>query len=135
MLCQVLACLPLPHAICSKPVATSTGLLYVVRRRRTAARFTGPSEVLIITQFHLNCVVKAEEQVSPRSKNMKSKSLLIIILMTVVPILASPPTKSGAHSAPSNAPAAADSLLPDPGPTHQPAPPRSPGPPDVLQEN
>ena len=47
-------------------------------------------------------------------------TILIIILMTVIPILASAQAKSGDDSAPSNAPAAADSLLPDPGPTNVP---------------
>ena len=47
---------------------------------------------------------------------MKAKSILIIILMTVIPILASAQAKSGDDSAPSNAPAAADSLLPDRAP-------------------
>src|SRR4029077_11148163 len=57
MSCQLLVCPPLPHAICSKPAATLTGLSYVVRRKRTPAKFTGPSEVLIITLSHLSCVV------------------------------------------------------------------------------
>jgi LTXXQ motif family protein len=65
---------------------------------------------------------------------MKAKSILIIILMTVIPILASAQAKSGDDSAPSNAPAAADSLLPDPGPTNVPAGPGSLGPEEVLQE-
>ncbi len=65
---------------------------------------------------------------------MKAKSILIIILMSVIPILASAQAKSGDDSAPSNAPAAADSLLPDPGPTNVPAGPGSLGPEEVLQE-
>src|SRR5882762_593873 len=57
MSCQLLVCPPLPHAICSKPAATLTGLSYVVPCKRTPAKFIGPSEVLIITQSHLSCVV------------------------------------------------------------------------------
>jgi hypothetical protein len=57
MSCQLLACPPLPHAIYSKPAATLTGLSYVVPCKLTPAKFTGPSEVLIITQSHLSCVV------------------------------------------------------------------------------
>src|SRR5438132_14110567 len=108
--------------------------MYVGLLKLTEVRLIDTSEIMNITQFHLNCVVKAEEQVSPRSKNMKAKSILIIILMTVIPILASAQAKSGDDSAPSNAPAAADSLLPDPGPTNVPAGPGSLGPEEVLQE-
>src|SRR5580704_15572319 len=54
---RLLVCPPLPHAICSKPAATLTGLSYVVPCKRTPARFTGPSEALIITQSHLSCVL------------------------------------------------------------------------------
>src|SRR5882762_4772345 len=57
MSCQLLVCPPLPHAIYSKPAATLTGLSYVVPCKRTPAKFTIPSEVLIITQSHLSCVV------------------------------------------------------------------------------
>src|ERR1700719_2320933 len=53
---QLLVCPPLPHAIYSKPAATLTGLSYVVPCKRTPAKFTGPSKVLIITQSHLSCV-------------------------------------------------------------------------------
>src|SRR5580700_6639459 len=56
MSCQLLVCPPLPRAICSKPAATLTGLSYVVPCKRTPAKFTGPSEVPIITQSHLSCV-------------------------------------------------------------------------------
>src|SRR5579863_4844377 len=58
MSCQLLGCPPLPHAICSKPAATLTGLSYVVPCKRTPVKFTGPSEVLIIIQSHLSCVVQ-----------------------------------------------------------------------------
>ena len=54
---------------------------------------------------------------------MKAKVILIIILMTVIPILSLAQTQSGDDSASTNPPAAADSLLPDPGPTAVPAGP------------
>jgi Spy/CpxP family protein refolding chaperone len=65
---------------------------------------------------------------------MKAKLILIAILMTVIPILSSAQTQSGDDGASTNPPAAADSLLPDPGPTTVPAGPGSLGPQDVLQE-
>jgi hypothetical protein len=65
---------------------------------------------------------------------MKAKSILIIIFMTVIPILASAQANSGNDSAPTNPPASADSLLPDPGPTNVPVGPGSLGPQEVLQE-
>src|ERR1700741_3561614 len=65
---------------------------------------------------------------------MKAKVILIIILMTVIPILSLAQTQSGDDSASTNPPAAADSVLPDPGPTPVPAGPGSLGPEDVLQE-
>jgi predicted lipoprotein len=65
---------------------------------------------------------------------MKAKLILIIILMTVIPILGLAQTQSGDDSASTNPPAAADSLLPDPGPTAVPAGPGSLGPQDVLQQ-
>src|SRR5246127_2990765 len=65
---------------------------------------------------------------------MKAKLILIIILVTVIPILSLAQTQSGDDSASTNPPAAADSLLPDPGPTAVPAGPGSLGPEDVLQE-
>jgi hypothetical protein len=65
---------------------------------------------------------------------MKAKSILIIIFMTVIPILASAQANSGNDSAPTNPPASAGSLLPDPGPTNVPAGPGSLGPQEVLQE-
>src|ERR1700758_312645 len=65
---------------------------------------------------------------------MKAKLILIIILMTVIPILSLAQTQSGDDSASTNPPAAADSLLPDPGPTAVPAGPGSLGPQDVLQQ-
>src|ERR1700741_3376863 len=64
---------------------------------------------------------------------MKAKVILIIILMTVIPILSLAQTQSGDDSASTNPPAAADSLLPDPGPTAVPAGPGSLGPQDSLQ--
>src|ERR1700719_4130618 len=81
MSCQLLVCPPLPHAICSKPAGTLTGLSYVVPCKRTPAEFTGSSEVLIITQSHLSCVVltpashvvrnKVREQAEPvRTRNL-----------------------------------------------------------------
>src|ERR1700756_5404162 len=57
MLCPPLAWQPRLHDIGSKRPATSTGLSYVVRCRRTPAGFTGPSGVLTITQSHLSCIV------------------------------------------------------------------------------
>src|ERR1700746_557735 len=57
MSCQLLVCPPLPHAICSKRAATLTGLSCVVPCKWTQAKFTGPSEVLIITQSHLSCIL------------------------------------------------------------------------------
>ena len=65
---------------------------------------------------------------------MKAKLILIIILMTVIPILSLAQTQSGDDSASTNPPAAADSLLPDPGRTGIPAGPGSLGPQDVLQQ-
>src|ERR1700747_879422 len=65
---------------------------------------------------------------------MKAKVILIIILMTVIPILGLAQTQSGDDSASTNPPAAADSLLPDPGPTAVPAGPGSLGAQDVLQQ-
>ena len=64
---------------------------------------------------------------------MKAKSILILILITVIPILASAQANSGNDSAPTNPPAAADSLLPDPGPVIVPAGPGPAGPEDALQ--
>jgi len=58
---------------------------------------------------------------------MKAKLILIATLMTVIPILSLAQTQSRDDSAPTNPPAAADSLLPDPGPTIVPA---GPGPSD-----
>src|SRR5579864_5020187 len=57
ILCQLLVCPPLPHAIYSRPAVILTGLSYVVPCKRTAAKFTGPSEVRIITQSHLSCIL------------------------------------------------------------------------------
>jgi Spy/CpxP family protein refolding chaperone len=65
---------------------------------------------------------------------MKAKIILIIILMTVIPVLSLAQTQSGDDNASTNPPAAADSLLPDPGPTTVPAGPGSLGPQDVLQQ-
>jgi Spy/CpxP family protein refolding chaperone len=65
---------------------------------------------------------------------MKAKLILIIILMTVIPILSLAQTQSGDDSASTNPPAAADSLLPNPGPTTVPAGPGSLGLQEVLQE-
>jgi predicted lipoprotein len=65
---------------------------------------------------------------------MKAKLILIATLMTVIPILSLAQTQSGDDSASTNPPAAADSLLPDPGPTAVPAGPGSLGPQDVLQQ-
>src|SRR5580693_1393701 len=72
---RLLVCPPLPHAICSKRAATLTGLSYVVPCKRTQAKFTGPSEVRIITQSRLSCVLltplchvvpnKVQEQAEP----------------------------------------------------------------------
>ena len=57
MSCQLLVYPLLPHAICSKRAATLTGLSYVVACKWTQAKFTGPSEVLTITQSHLSCIL------------------------------------------------------------------------------
>jgi Spy/CpxP family protein refolding chaperone len=65
---------------------------------------------------------------------MKSKSILIAVLMTVIPILSSAQAQSGDDSAPTNPPPAADSLLPDPGPTIVPAGPGPVGPEDVFRD-
>jgi Spy/CpxP family protein refolding chaperone len=65
---------------------------------------------------------------------MKAKLILIAILMTVIPILSSAQPQSGDDGASTNLPAAADSLLRDPGPTAVPAGPGPLGPQDVLQE-
>src|ERR1700745_4454140 len=65
---------------------------------------------------------------------MKAKLILIAILMTVIPILGLAQTQSGEDNASTNPPAAADSLLPDPGPTAVPAGPGPLGPQDVLQK-
>jgi hypothetical protein len=75
-----------------------------------------------------------EEQVSPRSKNMKAKLILIVILMTAIPGRSSAQTKSGADRAPTNLAGTPDSLIPDPGPTNVPDAPTSPGPQQVLLE-
>jgi Spy/CpxP family protein refolding chaperone len=65
---------------------------------------------------------------------MKAKLILILILMTVIPALSSAQAKSGSDRAPTNPPAAADSLLPDPGAAVVPAGPGPAGPEDALQE-
>src|SRR5882762_877200 len=78
--------------------------------------------------------LEVEEQVSPRTKNMKAKLSLIVILMTVIPGLSSAQTKSGADSAPTNLAGTPDLLAPNPGPTNVPDTPASPGPQQVLQE-
>ena len=65
---------------------------------------------------------------------MKAKLILIIILMTVIPVLSSAQAKSGNDRAPTNPPAAADSLLPDPCPAVVPAGPGPAGPEDALQD-
>ena len=65
---------------------------------------------------------------------MKAKLILMIILMTVIPVLSSAQAKSRNDRAPTNPPAAADSLLPDPGPAVVPAGPGLAGPEDALQE-
>src|SRR5580658_6882431 len=63
---------------------------------------------------------------------MKAKLVLIVILMTVIPVLSSAQTQSGADSAPTNLSGAPDLHVPNPGPV--PAAPASPGPQQVLQE-
>jgi LTXXQ motif family protein len=65
---------------------------------------------------------------------MKAKLILIIILMTVIPVLSSAQAKSRNDTAPTNPPAAADSLLTDPGAAVVPAGPGPAGPEDALQE-
>lgn len=65
---------------------------------------------------------------------MKAKIILIVILTSLIPFLSSAQTKSGDDSTPTNPPAAADSLLPGPGPTNMPEGPDSLGPQEVSQE-
>ena len=65
---------------------------------------------------------------------MKARLILFIIVMTVIPILSSAQTQSGDDRAPTNPPAAADSLHPDPDPAIVPAGPRPAGPEDALQD-
>jgi Spy/CpxP family protein refolding chaperone len=77
--------------------------------------------------------VEVEEQVSPRSKNMKAKLILIVILMTVIPASTSAQTKSGDDSAATNPSAAPDGMAPDAGSPYVPAGPGSPGPPEASQ--
>lgn len=62
---------------------------------------------------------------------MKPKSILIVILMTVIPIVSSAQTKPGDDGAPNGA---ADLVLPDPGPTNLLAGPGAPAPQEVIQE-
>jgi len=62
---------------------------------------------------------------------MKANLILVVILMTVIPILSSAQTQSGADGVPSNLAGALDLQAPDPGPI--PAAPASPGPQEVLQ--
>jgi hypothetical protein len=66
---------------------------------------------------------------------MKAKVILITILMTVIPVLSSAQTKSGADSAPTNPAAAPDALVPDPDSTNAPSAPAlgAPAPEQVLQ--
>lgn len=52
---------------------------------------------------------------------MKAKVVLMVVLMMIIPVFTSAQTKSGDDSAPTNPPGAADSLLPDRGPTNGPA--------------
>jgi hypothetical protein len=66
-------------------------------------------------------VVEVEEQVCSRSKNMKAKFILSVILMAIIPVLSSAQTKSGVDSAPTHAGAASDALVPDPGSTDVPS--------------
>jgi hypothetical protein len=75
-----------------------------------------------------------EEQISPRSKNMKAKLILIVVLMTVIPVLSPAQTKSGADSTPTNLGGAPDSQVPDPGPTNAPDAPTRPGPQQISVE-
>ena len=63
---------------------------------------------------------------------MKTKLILIVILMIAIPVLSSAQAKSGADGAPTNAAGAPDVQVPDPGP--MPAAPASPGPQQVSQE-
>jgi hypothetical protein len=50
--------------------SAAVALSYVVPCKRTPARFTGPSEVLIITQSHLSCV-GADSGLSRRAEQSK----------------------------------------------------------------
>jgi hypothetical protein len=75
-----------------------------------------------------------EEQISPRSKNMKAKLILIVVLMIVIPVLSPAQTKSGADSTPTNLGGAPDSQGPDPGPTNAPDAPTRPGPQQISVE-
>jgi hypothetical protein len=65
---------------------------------------------------------------------MKAKLILVVILMTVIPAVSSAQSKSETDSAPTKLTVAADSLVPDPGPTNLPTAPASPEPRQVLQE-
>jgi endonuclease/exonuclease/phosphatase family metal-dependent hydrolase len=67
-------------AICSKPAATLTGPSYVVPWKRPPAKFTGPSEVLIITQSHLSCAGAD----SVRTRYLNASSLTPASLSTCI---------------------------------------------------
>jgi LTXXQ motif family protein len=64
---------------------------------------------------------------------MKTKFILVVILMTVIPVLSSAQTKSGVDRAPTNAAGAPDSLT-EPDNTNVPAAPAPPESQRVLQE-
>jgi LTXXQ motif family protein len=65
---------------------------------------------------------------------MKAKLILVLILMTIMPVVSSAQSKSGADTAPINPGGAPDSLVPDPGPTNVPAAPADPEAQQTLQE-
>lgn len=65
---------------------------------------------------------------------MKAKFILIVILITVIPILSSAQVKSAEDSAPTSPAGAAESLLPDLGPTNVPTDPGSTGSHEASQD-
>jgi hypothetical protein len=65
---------------------------------------------------------------------MKAKSILIVILMTVIPILSSAQSKPGDENSPTKPTSSSDSIFPDPDSAIVPAGPGPAGPEDALQD-
>ena len=65
---------------------------------------------------------------------MKAKSILIIILMTVIPILSSAQSKPGDENSPTKPTSSSDSISADPDSAIVPAGPGAAGPEDALQD-